>query len=274
MRRPDFRNPPAFWPKNSGSGARLALLLLLALLADCSGGLRPNVSRYPQHRGGEGVYVADKGDTLEDVAKKFETTVEALKKENNLTKDTLAQGQRITIPHVPPEAFISSDAKSEAKKEEAVQKESPRPEVKQSPPRVKGARPPSSPPKIDVRLAWPVEKAAVISEFGIRKNGKHDGVDLGAPEGAKISAAADGTVIFSGQGPSGYGNIVVLKHSESVVTIYAHNSKNLVEKGGAVKQGDPIALVGRTGRATRPHLHFEVRVNRVAFDPLEYLPKK
>ncbi len=217
------------------------------------------------------MYVADKGETLEDVAKKFETTVEALKKENNLTKDTLAQGQRITIPHV---AASEAPPSSDAKKEEAVQKVNPRLEVKKSPPRVKGARPPSSPPKIDVRLAWPVEKAAVISEFGIRKNGKHDGVDLGAPAGAKILAAADGTVIFSGQGPSGYGKIVVLKHSESVVTIYAHNSKNLVKKGGAVRQGEPIALVGSTGRATRPHCHFEVRVNRVAFDPLEYLPRK
>jgi lipoprotein NlpD len=270
MCRPDYSKTPAFSPKNSGSGTRSALLLLFALLAACSGGPHPNVSRYPQHMGGEGVYVADKGETLEDVAKKFETTVEALKKENNLTRDSLSQGQRITVPRVAPEALLSSDAK----KEEAVPRENPRPEVKKSPPRVKGARPSSSPPKIDVRLAWPVERAAVISEFGIRKNGKHDGVDLGAPEGEKILAAADGTVIFSGQGPSGYGRIVVLKHSESVVTIYAHNSKNLVVKGGAVKQGEPIALVGRTGRATRPHCHFEVRVNRVAFDPLEYLPKK
>ncbi len=271
MRRPDYRKTPAFSPKNSGSGTRLALLLLFTLLAGCSGGPHPNVSRYPQHGGGDAVYVADKGESMEDVAKKFGTTVEALKKENDLTKDTLAQGQRIRVPHVAPsEAFLSSDAK----KEEAAHNENPRPEARKSPPRVKGARPSSNPPKIDVRLAWPVEKAAVISEFGIRKNGKHDGVDLGAPEGAKILAAADGTVIFSGQGPSGYGAIVVLKHSESVVTIYAHNSKNLVQKGGAVKQGEPIALVGRTGRATRPHCHFEVRVNRVAFDPLEYLPKR
>jgi murein DD-endopeptidase MepM/ murein hydrolase activator NlpD len=126
-------------------------------------------------------------------------------------------------------------------------------------------------PKISITLILPVPNATVTSGFGIRKNGKHDGVDLGAPEGTQILAAAEGTVIFTGVGPTGYGNIVVIKHSENIITIYAHNRKNTVEKGRAVKQGEPIALVGQTGRATAPHCHFELRINRVAYDPMEYV---
>jgi murein DD-endopeptidase MepM/ murein hydrolase activator NlpD len=202
---------------------------------------------------------------LQDVAKKFETSVEALKRENGLTHDRLNQGQRIRIPYVTPgSAFLPPNGK----------KEKPPTGTKKETPRLKEVQPPNANPKISIPLIWPVENATVSSGFGIRKNGKHDGIDLPAPEGAKIMAAADGTVIFSGDGPTGYGKIVVVKHSESVVTIYAHNSKNVAEKGRAVKQGETIALVGHSGRATTSHCHFEVRINRVARDPQEYLPKR
>jgi len=248
---------------------RLPELFLLAafyaLAAACAGGPSSNVSRFPQHKTAENVYVAEKGDTLEEIAKKFETTVESLKKENGLTQNNVTQGQRIRIPYVPPAAAFLPPRE---KKEEIGREE------KKYSPKIKTLHPPTVAPKISVSLAWPLEKGVVSSEFGIRKNGKHDGVDITAPEGTKIHASADGTVIFSGQGPSGYGNIIVLKHSENVVTIYAHNSKNIADKGSTVKQGDPIALVGHTGRTTTSHCHFEVRVNRVAYDPLEYLPKR
>lgn len=118
---------------------------------------------------------------------------------------------------------------------------------------------------------WPV-KGTLTSGFGLRSKSKHDGIDIGAPKGTKIVASADGKVIFSGWGPTGYGRIVIIKHSKKYVTVYAHNSKNYAREGESIKKGENIALVGTTGRATGPHLHFELRVNRIPVDPLPYLP--
>lgn len=232
--------------------------------ACASGGPSPRHPSSGHKHHGENVYVAEKGDTLEDVARKFETTVEALKKENGLTRNKLSRGQIIKIPNtssastfLPPNHARDEEGEGQVKR-----------------PRVKEMAPSASNPKISLHLAWPIENGVVSSEFGIRKNGKHDGIDITAPEGTKIVSSADGTVIFSGEGPTGYGKIVVIKHEENVVTIYAHNSKNIAVKGRSVKQGDVVALVGHTGRATGSHCHFEVRINRVARDPLAYLPKK
>lgn len=119
---------------------------------------------------------------------------------------------------------------------------------------------------------WPVE-GKITSKFGRRGTAHHEGIDIAAPAGTKIVAAAGGKVIFSGWGPSGYGRIIMIKHSSKYVTIYSHNSKNVVSAGKIVKQGDLIAYVGKTGRASGNHLHFEVRVNLVSRNPLLYLPR-
>ncbi len=110
----------------------------------------------------------------------------------------------------------------------------------------------------------------LISGFGARERDQHDGIDLAAPEGTPIRAAADGVVIFAGQ-QRGYGNLVLLAHEGDLVTVYAHNSQNLVAPGRRVARGDPIARVGRTGNATGPHLHFEVRLGTHPRDPLGFL---
>lgn len=98
----------------------------------------------------------------------------------------------------------------------------------------------------------------------------HHGQDLGAPEGTPILAFADGYVDFVGEGDS-YGKYVQLRHSDHVTTLYAHCSELLLPKGTQVKMGDPIALVGSTGMATGPHLHFEVKVDGIWHDPTYYL---
>ncbi|MEK6590653.1 MAG: M23 family metallopeptidase [Nitrospinota bacterium] len=118
---------------------------------------------------------------------------------------------------------------------------------------------------------WPL-KGNLTSGFGFRSKRKHDGIDISAPKGAKISASASGKVIFSGWGPTGYGRVVIIKHSKKYVTVYAHNYKNFVKKGEFIEKGEKIALVGSTGRATGPHLHFELRVNRLPVDPIPFLP--
>jgi murein DD-endopeptidase MepM/ murein hydrolase activator NlpD len=120
-------------------------------------------------------------------------------------------------------------------------------------------------------FAWPVD-GELRSGFGPRGGKHHDGIDIAAPVGTKVRAAADGRVIYSGDAIKGYGNMVILRHDDGVVTVYAHHSKNVAVEGGDVKRGDTIAEVGQTGAATAPHLHFEVRVDERPRDPLLYLP--
>ncbi|HEY0839187.1 MAG TPA: M23 family metallopeptidase, partial [Vulgatibacter sp.] len=121
------------------------------------------------------------------------------------------------------------------------------------------------------RLQWPVQ-GVLYSRFGARGATRHDGIDIAAPEGSTIVAAADGEVIHSGT-QRGYGNLVIVRHEGGLITIYAHNRENLVRDGAQVKRGQPIAKVGRTGRATGPHCHFEVRQGTTPLDPLDFLPR-
>ena len=98
----------------------------------------------------------------------------------------------------------------------------------------------------------------------------HEGIDLGAAYGTPIAAAAAGTVIYAGW-MEGYGNLTVIDHGGGLATAYGHQSRIAVGIGQTVAQGDIIGYVGSTGHSTGPHLHFEVRVNGRAVDPLGYL---
>ena len=120
------------------------------------------------------------------------------------------------------------------------------------------------------RLAWPLQ-GVLYGRYGVRSGRRHDGIDLSAPEGSSIAAAAAGKVIYAG-GQTGYGLIVILRHEGGLVTLYAHCSKLLVDDGDTVKAGQPIARVGQTGRSSGPHLHFEVRDGTRPRNPLLFLP--
>ncbi|MGZ4380743.1 MAG: murein hydrolase activator EnvC family protein [Gaiellaceae bacterium] len=119
-------------------------------------------------------------------------------------------------------------------------------------------------------LIWPAA-GPVTSPFGMRWGRMHDGIDIGAPMGAPIHAAASGTVIYAGWMP-GYGNLTVIDHGGGIATAYGHQSSLEVSVGDQVTQGQQIGLVGSTGHSTGPHLHFEVRVNGAPVDPMGYLP--
>jgi murein DD-endopeptidase MepM/ murein hydrolase activator NlpD len=116
---------------------------------------------------------------------------------------------------------------------------------------------------------WPVN-GAVVSGFGMRWGRMHEGIDIAATTGTPIWAAAGGTVIHAGW-LGGYGNLVVVDHGDGLATAYAHASAILVGVGQQVSQGETLSLVGSTGNSSGPHLHFEVRVNGSAVDPLLYL---
>lgn len=118
-------------------------------------------------------------------------------------------------------------------------------------------------------LSWPVS-GPVTSGFGPRWGRMHEGIDIAVPEGTAVRAAAAGTVIYAGW-LGGYGNLVVVDHGNGLSTAYAHNSGYASSVGQAVGAGDTIALSGNTGNSSGPHVHFEVRVNGSAVDPLGYL---
>lgn len=118
---------------------------------------------------------------------------------------------------------------------------------------------------------WPVD-GVVISGFGKREGAPHDGIDIAAPIGTAIYASRAGEVLYSGERP-GYGHMVIVGHDAPWVTIYAHNEKNCVEVGNKVEQGQAVALVGKSGGATSPAVHFEVRNEQKPVNPRAHLPE-
>jgi len=117
---------------------------------------------------------------------------------------------------------------------------------------------------------WPVE-GKISDVFEGAESKRHQGIDISSPLGTPTKASNAGTVIYSNNTIKGYGNLIILRHSEEFVTVYAHNQVNLVEEGMWVEKGQIIGKVGQTGRATGPHLHFEIRKNNKALDPLLFL---
>ncbi|MCE3011147.1 MAG: M23 family metallopeptidase [Proteobacteria bacterium] len=119
---------------------------------------------------------------------------------------------------------------------------------------------------------WPVDQARLTRGFLPEKRRPHLGIDLAGPKGTPVLAAHDGVVIYAGRDFRGFGNMVLIEGSRGWASLYAHFHKIEVKEGQRVKQGQRIGQMGRTGRATGVHLHFEVRKTRGPVDPLLYLP--
>jgi len=119
-------------------------------------------------------------------------------------------------------------------------------------------------------FSWPL-KGYVSSGFGRRRGKDHEGIDIPARKGAPVLSARSGHVIYAGNRIKGYGNLVVVRHADSFSTVYAHLSKIDVKKGQFVSRGQLVGKVGRTGHARGNHLHFEVRNQQTAVNPLLYL---
>lgn len=114
-------------------------------------------------------------------------------------------------------------------------------------------------------------QGTITSGFGKRWGRMHKGIDIAAPVGTPIVAAASGVVTVAGWNNGGYGNLVDIQHPDGSTTRYGHNSAILVQVGQPVKRGDAIALMGNTGHSTGSHLHFEIRYNGVATNPAPLL---
>jgi len=123
----------------------------------------------------------------------------------------------------------------------------------------------------NMKFAWPVIGGIVTSGFGERGHRFHDGIDISAPAGTPVHAAQDGDVIYSDV-LRGYGNVIIVRHASGFATVYAHNRTNRAHDQQHVRKGDVIGSVGDSGRTSGANLHFEVRQDNVARDPLEFLP--
>jgi murein DD-endopeptidase MepM/ murein hydrolase activator NlpD len=233
--------------------------LAVALLSAC----HPRVSTVPPFPLGEGephqepdlvgvFHVVKPGQTLWRIARAYRIDEHELARINDIRDATeLKVGQALYIPGA-----------------SAVLDVAPAPGTPGAPAEAQdGMKPSGRRP----RFAWPV-KGVLVSRFGNRGDEHHDGIDIAAPEGTSIEAAAAGTVIFAGV-QRGYGNLAIVDHGAGEATVYAHCEQVLVKQGDAVTAGQVIARVGRTGRATGPHLHFEVRERAQPRNPLLYLPE-
>lgn len=130
-------------------------------------------------------------------------------------------------------------------------------------------------PSLEAQLYfdWPVDRARMTRGFLPNKKRPHLGIDLAAVKGTPILASQAGTVIYAGREFKGYGKMVLVESGDGWATLYAHFEKILVAEGQKVLQGEVIGAMGRTGRATGVHLHFEIRKNRGPIDPLPLLPQ-
>jgi len=191
----------------------------------------------------QGTYTVKRGDTLHHIAQRYGVNVSSLMNANGISDPrSLEIGQVLTIPGYTSYGAIDNfgaDYSSER------------------------------PTRIFV---WPVDHGEVSSGFGIRNGTMHDGVDIAAPVGTPVHAAESGRVIYSGR-LRGYGNVIILRHDEHYITVYGHNSTNLVREGDVVTCGQTICDIGSSGRTTGPNLHFEVRRDNTARNPLVYLPR-
>lgn len=229
---------------------RICLGLSLCCLATVGCGSAQQRGDEPLH--GEHIrgtwHVVVQGETSASIARQAGIPLEDLLEINGLRKHDALEPGRPVFVLAPPKPSATTPGK---------------PNV---------APPPTVQAASNAPLRWPVAAPRLSSRFGKRWGRDHEGIDMAAPTGTPVYAAAGGTVLYSGDRVRGYGNMVVLQHPDGLVTVYAHNSLLLVRTGDSVVVGQEIARVGDTGRSTAPHLHFEVRKGENPQDPMQFLP--
>lgn len=245
---------------------RLSLLVAGALALGCAG-LRPAPAPlHPQTPRGSW-YIVQPGETLASIATRTGVPAEDLAEINGVPRSAALEAGRLI--------FLLEAESSPA----VVTRASPLPAV--TPPSMPPPRPAPPPERPapaagwvegPAPLRWPLTAPVLTSPFGARQGRVHEGIDLSAPTGTPIHAADAGQVLYAGDAVRGYGNMIVIQHLGDILTVYAHASVLLVRTGDKVTAGREIARVGQSGRATAPHLHFEVRRGQVPQDPLRFLP--
>jgi murein DD-endopeptidase MepM/ murein hydrolase activator NlpD len=235
------------------------------------------------------VHVVNHGDTLMGIARRNHITAGELAKANGLEPGAkLRIGMKLNVPakasaalpatsqpivaqaapaSVPPAtklAAVTTDPQQKARLAQTTNvEEAPAAEA----PVIKATEATGALPT----FRWPV-RGKVITSYGAKTNGKsNDGINLAVPEGTPVKAAEDGVVAYSGNELKGYGNLVLIRHSNGYVTAYAHASELMVKRGDTIKRGQVIAKSGQSGEVGSPQLHFEIRKGSSPVDPLQFL---
>jgi murein DD-endopeptidase MepM/ murein hydrolase activator NlpD len=237
------------------------------------------------------VHIVNRGDTLMSIAHRNHVPVAELAKANGIEANSkLKLGQKINVPGaksaaapaaVPPAQVATAQpgavaapatkmaavepAKEKARLAQATTTPEAAAAVTETP--VKTAEATGALPT----FRWPV-RGRVVTGYGAKTNGKsNDGINVAVPEGTPVKAAEDGVVAYSGNELKGYGNLILVRHSNGYVTAYAHASELLVKRGETIKRGQIIAKSGQSGEVGSPQLHFEIRKGSSPVDPLQFL---
>ena len=230
----------------------------MLVLAGCTSGSLAPVSNLSTAAPSAATYVVKPGDTLNKISRATGVSESALARINKITNpNVLNVGQtlRLSDSQTPPPVARTNN---------------PAPQTSQ-PTQTTASTEPSSARASDAGLinwGWPA-KGKIIQGFTPTTKG----IDIAGSAGDPIEVAADGKVIFSGDGPRGLGNLVIVEHSDGFITAYAHNKSLLVKEGQMIKRGTKIAEMGQSD-TTSVRLHFEVRRRGTPVDPMQYLPAR
>ncbi|ESY97470.1 MULTISPECIES: peptidoglycan DD-metalloendopeptidase family protein [unclassified Mesorhizobium] len=239
----------------------------------------PKPAQVAKATGAAGTYTVQSGDTMSSIARKTGVGVVALKQANGMKDGILKIGQTLKVPG----GGTATVASAKPAKVDPVTTATTQAPAKATPSETLASY---TPPKKDAKviqqaedddavapdatgigkMRWPV-RGRVISGFGSGK----DGVDIAVPTGTPVKAAENGVVIYAGDGLKEFGNTVLVRHENGLVTVYGHASSIEVQRGQKVKRGQEIALSGMSGTTDSPKLHFEVRKNSAPVDPSGYL---
>ena len=229
-----------------------------------------------------GSYTVASGDTLSKIAKKNGVSVVALKEANGLNDGRLKIGQTLKVP-----AGGEQVASANKPGVDPIVTGAAGPSTKANGEQVAAYTPPKKADKVIAdaeeeetaaapggtgigKMRWPV-RGRVISNYGAGSGKANDGIDIAVPEGTPVKAAENGVVIYAGDGLKDFGNTVLVRHENGLVTVYGHASELEVKRGEKVKRGQEIARSGMSGTTDAPKLHFEVRKDSAPVDPSTFL---
>ncbi len=230
-------------------------------------------------------YVVKKGDSIWGISEDHSISVSELVRANDLPKPyTIFVGQRLVLPggDRAPKLVSNQSGKTvgtvaprakPAAKVTQTGKGWPRPTLKPSEPvqvaKIKSIAQPI--PRANSKFLMPV-RGRVISSYGPKAKGLHnDGINIAAPRGTSVKAAENGTVAYTGSQKGGFGNLILVRHSDGFISAYAHTGDMLVKRGDKVRRGQVIGKVGSTGNVDRPQLHFQIRKGRKTLDPMKFI---